>query len=231
MPVFHSYVNDDGYYITARPSDVGNITYQVRKQAELLLIELGYKDESDIPWGIINPLRSAGYIYTNNQGVDETQDNAPTLDPTRLSEATEKELQALFNYLKSREDIPKSIYKNIKKKAESKENLLDEIAKRIHPKFPNQQTRVHVSWASDAHDHKISEIIIELKGEEIEHAISMLGGPTVDEWAVSHPYEDSWKGVARVTSSLEKIMKAFYDINSETSVKILHLKHNESVVL
>lgn len=49
VPVFHSYVNDDGYYITARPSDVGNITYQTTSEADQLLSELGYGDEDDLP--------------------------------------------------------------------------------------------------------------------------------------------------------------------------------------
>lgn len=49
MPVFHSYVNDDGYYVTARPSDVGNITYQTTSEADQLLSELGYEDEDDLP--------------------------------------------------------------------------------------------------------------------------------------------------------------------------------------
>ena len=32
--------------------------------------------EDDLPWGIINPLRSAGLIYTDSQGVNHNQDDA-----------------------------------------------------------------------------------------------------------------------------------------------------------
>jgi hypothetical protein len=73
------YVNNDGYYITARPSDVGNITYQTSKEAEELLVEIGYEDGDDIPWGVINPLRAAGLVYTNGQGVDDLQEGCPIL--------------------------------------------------------------------------------------------------------------------------------------------------------
>ena len=76
VPVLHSYVDDDGYYITARPSDVGNITYQVSERAETLFSDLDYRDEDDLPWGITNPLRSAGLIYTDSQGVNHNQDDA-----------------------------------------------------------------------------------------------------------------------------------------------------------
>jgi hypothetical protein len=219
VPVLHSYIDDDGYYITARPSDVGNITYQVSEEAETLLSELDYRDEDDLPWGIINPLRSAGLIYTNSQGVDH-HDDAPNLDPTKLPELTQSEIQKLLDYLESRKDISEEIYRQIEEKIESKDSLLEQIGQRIHPKFPDEETYLHVTWASDEADHKIKKLRIELRDRDVAHIIGMWGDSTVGEWKIEHPYGDSWHGAAEASEALSKLMNALGDINSDLPVEI-----------
>ncbi len=220
VPVFHSYVNDDGYYITARPSDVGNITYQTTSEADQLLSELGYGDEDDLPWGIINPLRSAGLIYTNNQGVDDNQEDAPNLDPSKLPELTESEIQKLLDYLDSRGDVPDHIYRQIEEKIESSaENMLDKVCSRFHSKFPTNSTKLHVTWKSSKHD-EINEIRIEIRDLKVTHYLRMRGGPSVDEWEVKHSYDENWGGMAKAYETKPKIMRALGEINSELPFEI-----------
>jgi hypothetical protein len=220
VPVFHSYVNDDGYYITARPSDVGNITYQTTSEADQLLSELGYGDEDDLPWGIINPLRSAGLIYTNNQGVDSLQEDAPDLDPSKLPELTENEIQKLLDYFDSRGDIPDHIYRQLEEKVESStENMLDKVCSRFHSKFPNNSTKLHVTWKSGEHK-EINKIRIEIKDLKITHYLRMYGGPSIDEWEVEHSYDESWEGMAKAYETRPEIMRALGEINSELPYEI-----------
>jgi hypothetical protein len=221
MPVFHSYVNDDGYYITARPSDVGNITYQTTKEADQLLSELGYGDEDELPWGIINPLRSADLIYTNNQGVDRDREDAPDLDPSKLPELTESEVQKLLDYFSSRGDIPDHICRQLEEKIESStEDMLDKVGSRFHSKFPNHPTHVYVTWKSD-NQEEINAIEIEIQDENITHYLRMRGGgPTVDEWEVEHPYDESWEGMAKAYETRPKIMRALGEINAELPYEI-----------
>jgi hypothetical protein len=229
VPVFHSYVDDDGYYITARPSDVGNITYQTTEEAETLLSELDYEDADDLPWGIINPLRSAGLIYTNSQGVDNNQDDAPDLDPTKLPELTDSEIQELLDYFGSRGDISDEVYDKLKEKIESKDSLLKQIAERIHSKFPSESTYVHVTWSSD--DHKIKEIRTELRDRDITYSVRMTGHPTVDEWEIEHPYEENWHGVAKASEHIPKLMNALHEINSELPVEVSYFETSDGLLL
>ncbi len=230
VPVLHSYVDDDGYYITARPSDVGNITYQLTEGGETLLTDLEYRDEDDLPWGIINPLRSAGLIYTNTQGVDH-HDDAPDLDPSKLPELTEAEVQKLLDYLESRKDISSEIYAQLKEKIESKDSLLEQIGQRIHPKFPGEETYLHVTWASDAAEHKIKKLRVELIERDVTHTVGMYGGSTVDEWEIEHPYGDSWHGAAEASDALPKLMNALGEINSDLPVEIKYYETSTGLFL
>lgn len=109
MPTFKSYVERDGYYISARLSNVGNVTYQIEPTAEDFVCRLGYVDGDELPWGIVTPLRAAGLVYTNNQGVDGKPEEAPGLDPSRLAELSDAEAKQLLSYLESRGDLPDHI--------------------------------------------------------------------------------------------------------------------------
>jgi len=60
MPTLKAYVNDDGYYINARPSDAGNVTYQVDPSIWDFLEKMDYSHGSEIEWGLIKPFRLAG---------------------------------------------------------------------------------------------------------------------------------------------------------------------------
>lgn len=79
MPVLHSYVDKRGFYIRSRVE--GNpITFQITPTGEQLLRDLGFQDESEIPWGVFSRLYEEGDVYTRNSGIDdslikERQDN------------------------------------------------------------------------------------------------------------------------------------------------------------
>jgi hypothetical protein len=220
VPVFHSYVNEDGYYITARPSDAGNVTYQTSPEADQLLVELDYGDEDQLPWGIINPLRAADLIYTNNQGVDDARENAPGLDPSKLSEMTDGEARKLMNYFESRGDISDEIYDQLQEKIESSsEDMLHKVCEKFHSKFPNDQTHIKIIWTSGEHD-EISRIKVDIKNRGITHHISMGNDPVIDEWIVDHSYENNWEGTAKAYETRPKIMKGLGDIDSDLPFEI-----------
>lgn len=115
MPILKEYVNDDGYYINARPSDVGNVTYQVDSRLWGFLEELGYHHESEIEWSLVKSFRLAGLIYTEGSGVDDDIDeDIPELDPSKLSQLSEPDIQELLDYIDSRDDLNPELKKEIR---------------------------------------------------------------------------------------------------------------------
>lgn len=94
MPTLNEYTNDDGYYILARPSDTGNITYQLKPRGEQIVEKVGYQDGEEIGWQVIDALKVPNLVYTGDEG---TTDNNISVDLDReeieaLSEEDAKEL-------------------------------------------------------------------------------------------------------------------------------------------
>lgn len=114
MPTLKAYVSKDGYYINARPSDVGNITYQVDKSIWEFLEKMDYGHESEIEWGLIKLFRLAGLIYTEGEGVDDIDDDIPELDPSKLSSLSAEALEELLEYIESRTDLSQTVKEKIK---------------------------------------------------------------------------------------------------------------------
>ena len=114
MPTLKAYVSKDGYYINARPSDVGNVTYQVDKSIWEFLEKMDYGHESEIEWGLIKPFRLAGLIYTEGGGVDDINDDIPELDPSKLSSLSVEALNELLEYIESRTDLSPTVKEKIK---------------------------------------------------------------------------------------------------------------------
>lgn len=130
MPVFKSYVDNKGNYIHARPSNTGNITYQTTPEADEFIKKLGYTADDDIPWGLINPLRATGLIYTEGQGSEVNLDDAPELDPSELATMSADEAEKLLSYLQSRGDVPDEIYNQLREVIEVNkdiEKLIDRL--------------------------------------------------------------------------------------------------------
>lgn len=100
MPTFNAYKEKNGYYIKARPSGAGNITYQTSPTAAELIADLGYDDGDQIPWDVVKPLRLANEIYTEGQGTGD-DGPLPATDPAKLSRGDEEQLASLLDRLLS----------------------------------------------------------------------------------------------------------------------------------
>jgi hypothetical protein len=216
MPVLHSYVNKAGLYITARPSDVGNVTYQTTSEADEFIRSLGYEDGDNLPWGLINPLRSAGMIYTNNQGVDQDLGEVPHLDPSELPELSEDEKQQLLSYLESRGDVPKEVYEHIRGLSDieygenSSDDWLEEAILSEALKSEFSQERIDVRLVKEVADN-IDIVEVKLENKGIRHVLEI--SDVIESWTVFHSYDESWEGMAKAYETRPKIMRAIGEAN------------------
>lgn len=115
-PTLNRYTDSRGYYIKARPSNVGNVTYQVTSRTEEFITELGYSDSENLPWGLINPLRAAGEIYTRGTGTEQQNQSAPELSPDSLPELSETEADSLIEYLEDATDVDSNVVNQVEQK-------------------------------------------------------------------------------------------------------------------
>jgi hypothetical protein len=225
MPVLHSYVNKAGLYITARPSDVGNVTYQTTSEADEFIRSLGYEDGDNLPWGLINPLRSAGMIYTNNQGVDQDLGEAPHLDPSELPELSEDERQQLLSYLESRGDVPKEVYEHIKglsDKADGKNSSNDRdfidgifLDPAVSHQFPQEETNINFVRQPENNKHIVE---VRLEDRKVRHVLEI--SDVIESWTVFHSYDESWEGMAKAYETRPKIMRAIGEVEGDLTFDI-----------
>lgn len=95
------------YYITAKPPDVGYITYQIDPRAvELLTETFSYSDGDQLSWSLVHPLRQIRDLYTLEEGRprnanpdDESAQRVtvPSLETDEIGELT--------NYLSQHPDV------------------------------------------------------------------------------------------------------------------------------
>lgn len=141
-PTLNKYTDNSGYYIQARPPEVGHVTYQVTPQTEEFITELGYSDSEELPWGLINPLKESGEIYTHGTGVED-QKSAPELSPGSLPELSEDEADALIGYLEGATEVNSDIVDQVRQKIDSEaseqnmSHLLELIEENIELPSPN----------------------------------------------------------------------------------------------
>jgi hypothetical protein len=76
-------------------------------------------------WRVINPLRAAGLIYTEGQGIEPGFDDAPELDPSELATMSAHEAEKLLSYLQSQGDVSDDVYEQLREAIE--ENKKDDI--------------------------------------------------------------------------------------------------------
>lgn len=235
MPTFKSYVNDDGYYINARPSDVGNITYQVDADASDFILELGYEHEDELPWGIVKPLRVVGLVYTNSQGVSEDDEGVPGLDPSKLALMSVSERKELLEYLKGRGDLPSEVIDELRsqiaKERSDREILTDAIKEELDgPGLLGNE--VHVTISNSDGGTTNTSITIKtrtgLSPNYVSHEIQALGSPEVDEWFVHHEFGEGWEGATKAAEAKIPIMKALESVSDELSFEFHSYKESES---
>jgi len=174
MPTLKSYVSKDGYYINARPSDVGNVTYQVDPSIWEFFEDMGYSHESEIPWGLIKPFRLAGLIYTERGGVDDIDKDIPELDPSKLSTLSVEAIETLLEYFETRGDLSASVKDKIRAyilthRGSTSSDLADEIRSVVNSTL--RQVNGLSMWTVDEvaidskkdHVSKTTEIKIRIK--------------------------------------------------------------------
>lgn len=100
MPTLNEYANKDGYYILARPSDTGNITYQLKPRGEQIVEKVGYQDGEEIGWQVISALKVPNLVYTGDEGT--TDDNlSVNLDNEEIDALSKEDAKKLLDELSS----------------------------------------------------------------------------------------------------------------------------------
>lgn len=112
MPTLNRYTDGDGYYIKARPSNAGNITYQIAPFAEQILRELGYDDGDNLPWEVIKPLRLADLIYTKGQGTSE-EIPFPNRDSSKLGSIEWQKVTEIIEQILSNLDVSEAVKEDL----------------------------------------------------------------------------------------------------------------------
>jgi len=100
VPTLNKYSNDDGYYILARPSDSGNITYQLKPRGEQILEKVGYQDGEEIGWQVISALKVPNLVYTGDEGTTDN-DISVDLDKEEIEALSEEDAKQLLDELSS----------------------------------------------------------------------------------------------------------------------------------
>lgn len=106
MPSLRSYKNDPGYYIRARPPEVGNINYKIKDEGYSLVeaLELPAKDE--ISWDTINALKAMKLIYTDGSGVIGPDDGfQPNPEEAAKHALSEEEAKDVLATIRSNHDL------------------------------------------------------------------------------------------------------------------------------
>ena len=100
MPTLNEYTNDDGYFIRARPSNTGNITYQLKQRGEQIIEKVGYQDGDQIGWQVINALKVPNLVYTGDGGTTD-DDISVDLDKEEIEALSKEDARRLLDELSS----------------------------------------------------------------------------------------------------------------------------------
>ncbi|MDL0118278.1 hypothetical protein PNQ29_08440 [Halobacterium salinarum] len=220
-------MNDDGLYIKARPSDVGNITYQTKSEVDAILKDLGYEDGDDIPWGLINPFRAAGMIYTRGEGVKVDLGDAPDLDPNKLENLSESEAEELLSYLESRDDVPQRVLEKLREKIESGSTGNADAFRRALDIELEAGFDFTLYYKTEDYE-EINRIEVECEQGRVKHELDLYsnGRPpdvkSVDEWTIHHEFENNWDGLAKAFESKPKVIRAIGLAEDDFSFEIVY---------
>jgi len=107
MPTFNEYVNEQGYFIRARPYNSGNITYQVKPTAEAILEKLGYEDGDEVNWQTIQALKVPNLIHTGKQGTTDDDVDFRAVRES-IDDLTTEQARTLLKELRSQTTLSNS---------------------------------------------------------------------------------------------------------------------------
>ncbi len=95
------------YYITAKPPDIGYITYQLDSRAVTFLTETcEYTDGDDLPWSLVHTLRQIRDLYTLEEGRPRNANPEPsTSEQVTVPSLSSDTMDALGDYLASHPDV------------------------------------------------------------------------------------------------------------------------------
>ncbi|WP_247729547.1 hypothetical protein [Halovivax limisalsi] len=99
MPTINKYVDEDGYYILARPPGVGNITYKIEHEGNPVVWKHGLRDGDEVSWSTIQSFKALGIIYTDQSGTLGPDDFRPDPDQLEKTELPESEAEELFSII------------------------------------------------------------------------------------------------------------------------------------
>ncbi|QLD90374.1 hypothetical protein HWV07_15550 [Natronomonas salina] len=94
------------YYITAKPPEVGFITYQIDQRAlEYLTETCSYSDGDRLPWAIVHPLRQIRDLYTLDEGHPRSADPEEVEKEISVQSVESVEIETLIQYLSTHPDV------------------------------------------------------------------------------------------------------------------------------
>lgn len=105
MPTINRYVDGEGYYIRARPSGAGNITYKIKEKGDPVVWKHGLRDGDEISWSTIQSFKALGIIYTEESGTLGLDDFKPDPEQLEKTELAESEAQELFSIITTQFDL------------------------------------------------------------------------------------------------------------------------------
>jgi hypothetical protein len=105
VPTINKYTDEEGYYIRARPSGAGNITYKIKDEGNPVVWKHGLRDDDEISWSTIQSFKALGIVYTEQSGTLEPDDFEP--DPKQLEKTTlaESDARELFSIITAQFDL------------------------------------------------------------------------------------------------------------------------------
>lgn len=199
------------------------MTYQVDAEAGDFILTLGYEHEDELPWGVVKPLRVAGLIYTNQQGVTEDNEDIPELDPSKLASLSSHERDKLLAYLDGRGDIDDDVIEHLRSQIGEDKDDAKILADAIEEKL-GRSVKIEIA-RSEGNNRQYGNTTINIEVEplaftnevEISHRIDASSSPGVDEWEVTHGFGEGWESTAKAAETKIPIMKAFAEVSGQLS--------------
>lgn len=246
MPTINEYADKSGYYIRARPSDAGNITYQIKEGGYPVIDERDLTDGDEITWQTIQSLKAADFIYTEESGTLGTDDFAP--DPSQLenTELSETEARDLFRRYKDDYELSRVTLKQIRSALglptfkEDVEPLCDTIREateqKVDNRFPLRIIEDGADWDDFHDDVSVSmadsdepglvnlslNIYTEIgDGEEIfftSHCIHLCDKHGLERWHIQLDREPTWTDQQIVTLQRALLLIDVIDAFEQLSV-------------
>jgi len=177
MPTINKYANEEGYYIRARPSSAGNITYKIKDEGNPVVWKHGLRDNDEISWSTIQSFKALGIVYTEQSGTLEPDDFEP--DPEQLEKTTlaESDARELFSIITTQFDLSQEERAEIR-------SILD-LPPEMDLKTIGNRIRSHLKSCVDEND-------LSIRGDQ---TVKSKGNVDMSSWVEENNStdHDSWR--------------------------------------